>query len=81
MVKLTPEQQEALVAAEPAAFLAVKGAWGRGGATNVCLKAAKLQTVRLALAAAWRNVAPLTVQERHAKAVIRKKPRRSKGKP
>jgi hypothetical protein len=58
MVKLTPEQQEAFVSAEPAVFAPVKGGWGRGGATTVRLKAAKTRSLRVALAAAWRNVAP-----------------------
>jgi hypothetical protein len=58
MVKLTPDQQEALVTAEPSVFVAVKGAWGRAGATNVLLRAAKVASLRVALAAAWRNVAP-----------------------
>jgi hypothetical protein len=49
MVKLTPEQQEAFVAADPVAFTPVKGAWGRGGATNVLLRKAKAATVRTAL--------------------------------
>ncbi len=34
MVKLTPEQQEFFVRAQPAAFAPVKGGWGRGGATQ-----------------------------------------------
>jgi hypothetical protein len=58
MVKLTPEQQEAFVAAEPAVFVPVKGGWGRRGATNVRLRQAKARSLRVALAAAWRNVAP-----------------------
>jgi len=58
MVKLAPEQQEAFVAADPDAFAPVKGAWGRGGATNVRLRKAKVEAVRTALVAAWRNVAP-----------------------
>ena len=32
MVKLAPEQQQMLVAAEPAMFVAVKGTWGLRGA-------------------------------------------------
>ena len=39
MLKLTPEQQEALISAEPLVFSPIKGAWGRGGATNVRLAA------------------------------------------
>ena len=58
MVKLTPEQQEALVAADPTVFAPVKGAWGRRGATSVLLSVAKARTVRTALTVAWRNVAP-----------------------
>ena len=58
MVKLTPEQQEAVVSAEPAAFSPVKGGWGRKGATQVRLRAAKTKSLGLALTLAWRNVAP-----------------------
>jgi len=58
MVKLTPEQQEALCTAEPAVFVPVKGKWGVRGATTVRLRLARVPSVRLALMAAWRNVAP-----------------------
>ena len=58
MVKLTPEQQEEVVRAEPEAFEPVKGGWGRRGATSVRLRSAKRATLRRALAAAWCNVAP-----------------------
>jgi hypothetical protein len=58
MVKLTPEQQEAFVRAEPAAFSPVTGGWGRRGATAVRLRRAKTRSLRVALASAWRNVAP-----------------------
>ena len=58
MVKLTPEQQEALVNAEPAVFARVKGGWGKGGATQVFLERAKTKSLGLALTLAWRNVAP-----------------------
>jgi len=63
MVKLTPEQQEAFVSAEPAVFVPVKGGWGRQGATNVRLRPAKARSLRVALAAAWRNVAPRPLAE------------------
>ena len=63
VVKLTPEQQETFVQSEPAAFMPVKGAWGRRGFTNVHLRAAKKATTRRALAAAWRNAAPKRVAE------------------
>jgi hypothetical protein len=58
MVKLTPEQQEWLVRAEPASFTPVVGAWGRAGYTNVRLRAARKGVVREALITAWRNCAP-----------------------
>jgi hypothetical protein len=58
MVKLTPGQQEAFVAADPAAFTPVQGGWGRRGATSVRLGRASPAAVRTALTTAWRNVAP-----------------------
>jgi hypothetical protein len=58
MVKLTPEQQHYFSKADPAVFVPVKGAWGRGGATSVMLKNAKKEKVRNALRAAWQNRAP-----------------------
>lgn len=58
MVKLSPEQQEEFVRAEPDAFSPVKGGWGSRGATSVRLRAAKRTSLRRALAAAWRNAAP-----------------------
>ncbi len=64
MVKLTPDQQEAFVSAEPAVFSAVKGGWGRQGATSVRLRAARTRSLRVALAAAWRNVAPKRLAEK-----------------
>ena len=58
VVMVAPEQQEALCAAEPDVFAPVKGKWGARGATSVCLRPAKVASVRLAVLAAWRNVAP-----------------------
>jgi hypothetical protein len=58
MVKLTPEQQEALSDAEPDVFVPVPGGWGRRGATNVRLRAARARSLRMALGMAWGNVAP-----------------------
>jgi hypothetical protein len=58
MVKLTPEQQEMLIAAEPAAFEPAAGAWGRRGSTHVRLAAVDRTTLQSALGMAWRNVAP-----------------------
>ena len=71
VVKLTPEQQEAFVSAEPTVFVPVKGGWGLRGATCVCLRPAKARSLRLALAIAWRNVAPRQLAERTAGPAIR----------
>lgn len=58
MVKLTPDQQEMRVAAEPDVFVPVPGGWGKGGATRLRLAACDEATARGALLDAWRNVAP-----------------------
>ena len=58
MVKLMPDQQQDFAHAAPEVFVAVKGQWGRRGATNVRLKAVKKADLRKALEAAWRNTAP-----------------------
>ena len=57
MVKLTPEQQRAFIEKAPEVFKPCSGAWGRQGATNVYLAAAKASMVRAALDAAAKNVA------------------------
>jgi len=64
MVKLPAEQQHNFVDTYPAVFAPVTGAWGRGGATTVRLKAARKAVVRRALAIAWRNIAPKQPVER-----------------
>lgn len=64
MVKLTPEQQEAFVAADPAVYVPVEGGWGQRGATNVRLPKARVASLRTALMAAWRNVAPAKLAKR-----------------
>jgi hypothetical protein len=61
MVKLTPEQQAELMHDEPRAFVPAAGAWGRQGSTTVQLKLTKVATLRRALEAAWRNIAPKTL--------------------
>ena len=58
MVKLSPEDQHNFSKDFPEAFVPVKGAWGRRGATSVILKAAKKEITRKAIAAAWGNTAP-----------------------
>jgi hypothetical protein len=57
-LSLTPEEQALLCQAEPDVFVAVKGGWGRKGATQVLLRAARKRSVRTALRAAWSRRAP-----------------------
>jgi hypothetical protein len=56
MVKLTPEQQRQFIEKAPETFKPCSGAWGRQGATNVYLPAAKVSILRAALDAAAKNV-------------------------
>src|SRR6476660_8454854 len=65
MVKLPPEQQHYLSKDYPEAFIPVKGAWGRRGATSVVLKTADKEVVRNAIESAWRNTAPKRLQKAH----------------
>jgi hypothetical protein len=58
VVKLTPDEQKEFVRRDPNVFQPVKGAWGRRGSTSLHLPAAKIDKVREALEAAWRNTAP-----------------------
>ena len=58
VVKLMAEQQEMLMAAEPALFSPAAGAWGRQGWTRIDFKRASEATLKSALTMAWRNVAP-----------------------
>jgi hypothetical protein len=58
MVRLTPEQQEEFVSAEPDVFVPVTGGWGRGGATTVRLRVATKKVLQPAMTAAWCNAAP-----------------------
>jgi hypothetical protein len=58
MVKLMPEQQHYFTKDYPQMFVAVKGSWGRRGATSVHLKTAEKEILSKAIQAAWRNIAP-----------------------
>ena|SRR5687768_7919599 len=55
VVMLSPQAQKQFCEADPAAFVPVKGAWGRNGSTQVNLKAAKKTTLRPALKAAYED--------------------------
>jgi len=59
MVKLTPEQQQEYLRAQPGVFTPAAGAWGRGGSTLVDLAAIDEETLGEALTRA-RQLAVLT---------------------
>jgi hypothetical protein len=63
IVKLKPDQQAALMRAEPTMFEPASGTWGERGATIVKLRGAKEAIVRDALEMAWRNTAPKRLQK------------------
>jgi hypothetical protein len=63
VAKLTPDQQQEIVARDPDMFQPVKGGWGRRGATHVFLAKANSAAVRKTLTIAWRNVAPKRLRE------------------
>lgn len=54
-VKLSPEEQDALVGEHGAPFEPAAGAWGRQGWTRVALDAAPRPGVRAALLLAWQR--------------------------
>jgi hypothetical protein len=74
MVKVTPVEQEMLVNAEPVVFSPEAGAWGRKGCTRVNLKAAKIATMRRALAAAWQLAAPESLAQQFPSEAAVEKP-------
>ena len=56
MVKLTPDQQRALMKKAPGVFNPCSGAWGVRGATQVHLATVKQRVLREALSAAANNI-------------------------
>jgi hypothetical protein len=56
MVKLTPEQQEMMTAAEPKIFQRIPNAWGDKGATWMHLKHADAKTAQSALTLSITNL-------------------------
>jgi hypothetical protein len=76
MVKLHPAQQEAFIADDPKTFVAVKGAWGAKGCTNVRLQAANKSKVQDALYAAWSNTSSEVALRSLEKTELAKKRRR-----
>jgi YjbR protein len=55
MVKLTPDQQQAFMRDQPAAFTPEAGAWGLQGCTAVRLGLVNEDSLGEALTMAWRN--------------------------
>jgi hypothetical protein len=60
MVKLNPEQQHDFLHTHPDSFAAIKGGWGRNGATSVQLDRADPAAVEQAMRAACQNLAKKT---------------------
>jgi hypothetical protein len=65
VIKLTPEQQAMMCAAEPALFAPEDGYWGRVGWTRLTVAAADETTALGVLWTAWRNVAPKSLVKAH----------------
>ena len=65
MAKLTPDDQALFLRTAPAVFRPCAGAWGRQGSTQIELAGVDELTVRQALLAAWRNVAPKRLVREH----------------
>jgi hypothetical protein len=59
MVKLSPEQQQEFVSAEPDTFVPATGAWGRSGCTMVQFATADGDTVGEAMTLAWQGTVKL----------------------
>ena len=72
MVKLTPDEQHALVRERPIVFAPENGAWGRQGCTRVQLASADEETIGDAMTLAWQGI--------RAKAPARKAPAERKRK-
>lgn len=58
VLKLAPDQQKLLMETAGGQFAPVAGSWGLKGWTQVLLDRADDETVRHAMAMAWRSVAP-----------------------
>ena len=58
VLKLSPDEQQLVMATSPDMFEPIKGSWGLKGWTRVALDRADSETVRHAMAKAWRSIAP-----------------------
>lgn len=64
VLKLSPDEQQLVMATSPGLFEPVKGSWGQKGWTRVVLNRADAETVRHAMGMAWRSVAPRKLANR-----------------
>jgi hypothetical protein len=62
VIKLTVDEQSLMATAEPKIFQPVPGGWGHKGWTQISLANTEEITLKSALLAAWRNVAPRSLQ-------------------
>ena len=58
VLKLSPDEQQLVMATSPGLFEPIVGSWGLKGWTRVVLDQADAETVRHAMGMAWRSVAP-----------------------
>jgi hypothetical protein len=58
VLKLSPDEQQLVMATSPGMFEPIKGSWGLKGWTRVVLDRADAETVRHAMGMAWRSVSP-----------------------
>ncbi len=76
MVKLTTEQQNAIMQAAPEAFQPCRGSWGNRGYTNVKLAIANKALVKHACELALDNVATVSTASRRARSIRSSPPSR-----
>lgn len=65
VLKLAPDQQAMLCAAEPEIFAPIDHAWGRKGWTSLVLGKVDVATAKSALWMAWGNTAPRKLLKDH----------------
>ena len=64
VLKLSPDEQQLVMATSSGMFEPIKGSWGLKGWTRIALDRADAETARHAMAMAWRSVAPKTLTRR-----------------
>jgi len=65
MVKLSPVDQSVFCGIDKNIIYPVPGGWGKQGATFIELGKVKKQILKEALAAAWKNTAPVTLLKKY----------------